>query len=121
MVKGILGKKVGMTQIFDAEGRVVPVTVVTVDPNVVSQVRTVDNDGYSAAQIGFEDIHERRLTRPEQGHLPARAFAPSVLARGRIQDGETVTSERRSRPTFRSRREGPGRRALPRVRVSPVS
>lgn len=91
-VKGLLGKKVGMTQIFDENGRVVPVTVVAVEPNVVSQVKTLDQDGYSAAQIAFEDVNVVRLTRPEQGHLAAAGVQPKrYLREVEIQDGASVT------------------------------
>ena len=91
-VQGILGKKVGMTQIFDEQGRVVPVTVLSVTPCVVTQVKTVDKDGYSAAQIGFEDVHERKLTRPEQGHLAHAGVRPKrYLREVAIQDGQSVT------------------------------
>jgi len=68
-IKGILGRKVGMTQLFDEEGKVVPVTVLAVEPNVVTQVRTVETDGYSAAQVAFGECRVDRLTRPEQGVL----------------------------------------------------
>jgi large subunit ribosomal protein L3 len=91
-VKAILGKKVGMTQIFDDQGRVVPVTVLSVSPNVVTQVKTVDRDGYSAAQIGFEDIPVRKLTRPEQGHLAHAGVQPKrYLREVAVQDGQSVT------------------------------
>ena len=91
-VRGMLGKKVGMTQIFDAEGKVVPVTVLSVDPNVISQIRTVDKDGYSAAQLAFQDVKVTRLTRPEQGHLAAAGVMPKKYLREfDIQSGTTVT------------------------------
>jgi large subunit ribosomal protein L3 len=91
-VKSILGKKVGMTQIFDEQGRVVPVTVLSVSPCVVTQVKTVENDGYAAAQIGFEDVHERRLTRPQQGHLASAGVRPKrYLREVEIQDGQSVS------------------------------
>jgi len=91
-VNAILGKKVGMTQVFDEQGRVVPVTVLEVSPNVVTQVKTVDNDGYSAAQIGYEDVHERKLNRPQQGHLASAGVRPKrYLREVEIQDGQTVT------------------------------
>ena len=91
-VKAILGKKVGMTQIFDEQGRVVPVTVISAGPCVVTQIKTVDNDGYSAAQIGFDDIKVTRLTRPEQGHLAHAGVAPKrYLREVPIQEGQTVT------------------------------
>jgi large subunit ribosomal protein L3 len=68
-VKGILGKKVGMTQIFDEKGEMIPVTVVEAGPCWVTQVRTPERDGYSAVQLGFEEIKPRRLTRGQLGHL----------------------------------------------------
>ena len=69
MVKAIIGKKVGMTQIFDENGKVVPVTVIEAGPCVVVQKKTDENDGYSAIQLGYGDIKERKLTKPELGHL----------------------------------------------------
>jgi len=69
MVNGILGKKLGMTQVFDESGRVVPVTVIEAGPCVVTQVKTVDSDGYEAVQLGFGDIKESRVTKPAKGHL----------------------------------------------------
>lgn len=90
-VKGILGRKVGMTQIFDEEGRVVPVTVIAVEPCVVAQVKTVDGDGYSAAQLAFEECNVNRLTRPEQGHLASAGVQPRrFLKEYGIQDGASV-------------------------------
>ena len=75
MKKGINGKKLGMTQIFDEVGNVIPVTVIEAGPCPVVQKKTVENDGYSAVQLGFEDILERKLTKPEKGHL-AKANVP---------------------------------------------
>ena len=69
MKKAIIGKKVGMTQIFDETGKVIPVTVVEAGPCVVTQKKTVETDGYAAVQLGFEDIKESKLTKPEAGHL----------------------------------------------------
>ena len=69
MQKAIIGKKVGMTQIFDESGKVIPVTVVEAGPCVVTQKKTVETDGYVAVQLGFEDIKEAKLTKPEAGHL----------------------------------------------------
>ncbi len=68
-MKGILGKKVGMTQLFDEQGNVVPVTVIEAGPCYVTQVKTLDTDGYDAVQLGFDEIKENRLKRPEAGHL----------------------------------------------------
>lgn len=90
-VRGILAKKVGMTQIFDEDGKVVPVTVLAVEPNVISQVRTIEKDGYSAAQLAFQDVNVKRLTRPAQGHLAAAGVQPKKFLREfDIQDGTTV-------------------------------
>ena len=69
MKKAIIGKKVGMTQIFDETGKVIPVTVVEAGPCVVTQKKTVETDGYVAVQLGFEDIKESKLSKPEAGHL----------------------------------------------------
>ena len=69
MKKAIIGKKVGMTQIFDESGKVIPVTVVEAGPCVVTQKKTVETDGYNAVQLGFEDVKEEKLTKPEAGHL----------------------------------------------------
>ena len=69
MQKAIIGKKVGMTQIFDETGKVIPVTVVEAGPCVVTQKKTVETDGYASVQLGFEDIKEHKLTKPEAGHF----------------------------------------------------
>lgn len=69
MVHGMLGRKVGMMQVFTANGEVIPVTVISAGPCVVTQVRTVERDGYEAVQLGFEEVPARKLTRPQQGHL----------------------------------------------------
>ena len=70
MQKGIIGKKIGMTQIFDQEaGKVIPVTVVEAGPCVVVQKKTVENDGYAALQIGFDDVKAQRINKPMKGHF----------------------------------------------------
>ena len=69
MQKAIIGKKVGMTQIFDESGKVIPVTVVEAGPCVVTQKKTMETDGYVAVQLGYEDIKESKLSKPEAGHL----------------------------------------------------
>ena len=69
MEKAIIGKKVGMTQIFDEAGKVIPVTVIEAGPCTVVQKKTEEKDGYNAVQLGFEDVPERKLTKPELGHL----------------------------------------------------
>ncbi len=69
MEKAIIGKKVGMTQIFDEAGKVIPVTVIEAGPCTVVQKKTVEKDGYEAVQLGYQDVAERKLTKPELGHL----------------------------------------------------
>lgn len=76
-MKGIIGKKVGMTQLFDENGVVVPVTVIEAGPCYVTQVKTVDSDGYNAVQLGFEEVAERKLTKGQKGHVQ-KAGAPFV-------------------------------------------
>ena len=76
MVKAIIGKKVGMTQIFDENGKVVPVTVIEAGPCVVTMKKTVENDGYEAVQMGFMDVKERKLSNPELGHLKKAGVSP---------------------------------------------
>ena len=75
-MKGILGKKLGMTQVFTAEGNVVPVTVIEAGPCVVLQKKDVENDGYEAIQIGYADKKETRATKPEIGHAKKANTAP---------------------------------------------
>ena len=69
MKKAIIGKKIGMTQIFDENGVVIPVTVIEAGPCVVAQVKTLENDGYEAVQLGFGDVKEKHLNKPEKGHF----------------------------------------------------
>ena len=76
MKKAIIGKKVGMTQIFDESGKVIPVTVVEAGPCVVTQKKTVETDGYTSVQLGFGDIAEKKLSKPEAGHLKKAGVAP---------------------------------------------
>ena len=76
MKKAIIGKKVGMTQIFDESGKVIPVTVVEAGPCVVTQKKTVETDGYEAVQLGYGDIAEKKLSNPEAGHLKKAGVAP---------------------------------------------
>ena len=76
MEKAIIGKKVGMSQIFDADGKVIPVTVIEAGPCVVVQKKTVEKDGYAAVQLGYEDVPERKLTKPEKGHLAKAGVSP---------------------------------------------
>ena len=69
MKKGIIGKKIGMTQIFDEIGNVIPVTIIEAGPCVVTQKKTVENDGYDAVQLGFMDVKEKHMTKAEMGHF----------------------------------------------------
>jgi len=69
MIEGLLGRKIGMTQVFSSAGEATPVTVIEVGPCVVTQIRDRDRDGYEAVQIGFGDVKPKSLTKPEQGHL----------------------------------------------------
>ena len=76
MKNAIIGKKIGMTQIFDETGKVVPVTVIEAGPCVVAQKKTVEKEGYDSVQLGFEDIAEKKLTKPEKGHFEKASVAP---------------------------------------------
>ncbi|MDR1028685.1 MAG: 50S ribosomal protein L3, partial [Clostridiales Family XIII bacterium] len=89
-MKTILGRKVGMTQIFSEEGNLIPVTVVEAEPNTVIRIKTDETDGYNAVQIGFEDLKERRANKPTKGHF-ARWDSPlkKHLAEIRTDEGET--------------------------------
>ena len=85
--KGILGRKLGMTQVWDAENRVIPVTIIEAGPCRVVQLKTPERDGYSAVQLAFGDTKPRRLTKPELGHLKAAGGPPSRhLAELRVTD-----------------------------------
>lgn len=75
-VKGVLGEKLGMTQLWDSENRVVPVTVIKAGPCFVTQVKTPDSDGYSAVQLGFGDIEPRKVNKPDAGHFAKSGVAP---------------------------------------------
>ena len=75
-MKAIIGKKVGMSQIFDENGRVIPVTVIEAGPCVVVQKKTSEKEGYEAIQLGYEDVAERKLSKPELGHLNKAGVAP---------------------------------------------
>ena len=87
MIKAIVGKKVGMTQIFDDNGKVVPVTVIEAGPCVVVQKKTDEKEGYESVQLGFLDIKERKLTKPELGHLKnASVSAKKHLKEFRLDD-----------------------------------
>ena len=92
MKKGIIGKKIGMTQIFDESGKIIPVTVVEVGPCVVVQKKTAQNDGYDAVQLGFGDVKAQKLTKPLKGHFEkADVAAKRVLKEFRFDDCSTYT------------------------------
>ena len=94
-MKGILGRKIGMTQIFTEAGEVVPVTVVEAGPVVVTQVKTIENDGYNAVQVGFVDAKEKSLNKPQKGHLAAANVLKKHLKEFRVEavDAYTVGQE----------------------------
>ena len=91
MKKGLIGKKIGMTQLFDEKGKVVPVTVVELGPCTVIQKMTVDNDGYNAVQLGFGDMKVQKVTKPMAGHFKKADVAPKkVLKEFKLEDMEAV-------------------------------
>jgi large subunit ribosomal protein L3 len=90
--QGVLGEKLGMTQVFDENNRIVPVTVVKAGPCVVTQVRTPDNDGYSAVQIAFGAVDPRKVTKPEAGHFAKAGVPPRrYLVEIRTDDASSYT------------------------------
>ena len=87
MKKGLIGKKIGMTQIFDEKGNVIPVTVVEAGPCVITQKKTIENDGYEAVQVGFGDIKAQKVTKPMKGHFDKNNVAPKkVLKEFRLEN-----------------------------------
>ena len=96
MLKSIIGSKIGMTQVFDEKGKLVPVTVIEAGPCVVTAIKTVENDGYNAVQLGFKDVAEKKLTKAQLGHLKKNNIAPKkILREFRLDDvsGYTVGQE----------------------------
>lgn len=90
MKKAILGLKVGMTQIFDNEGKAIPVTVISANPNIVVQKKTVENEGYEAIQVGFDDKAEKKVTKPIKGHFAkAKVATKRYLREFRLEDAGT--------------------------------
>jgi len=100
MFKGLIGKKVGMTQIFDESGVVLPVTLIEAGPCYVTQIRKPEHDGYAAVQLGFDEIKPKRLTGGQLGHLKRNNVPPLRFLREfrekdpGIQEGEKVTVEK---------------------------
>jgi len=92
MVSSIIGKKVGMTQVFNEDGSVVPVTVIEAGPGVITQIRTEKTDGYSAVQVGYGDIAEKRLTKPVAGQFKKTGVAPKRYLR-EFRTGDTSDVE----------------------------
>ncbi len=91
MQKGIIGKKIGMTQIFDEKGNVVPVTVIEAGPCVVVQKKTVENDGYAAVQLGFGDVSPKHVNKPMKGHFDKADVAPKkTLKEFRLDDCDAL-------------------------------
>ena len=100
MKKGIIGKKIGMTQIFDEVGNVIPVTVIQAGPCVVAQKKTVEADGYNAIQLGFSDVKEKHMTKAEKGHFEKAGVAfKKHLKEFRLDDisainvGDVITAD----------------------------
>ena len=87
-MKGILGKKIGMTQVFTENGEVVPVTVVEAGPVSITQIKTVENDGYQAIQVGFVDAKEKALNKPQKGHLAKAGVLKRKLKEFRVDSLE---------------------------------
>jgi len=100
MLKGLIGKKVGMTQIFDATGIAIPVTLIEAGPCFVTQVRLPEQDGYSAVQLGFDEVKSKRLTAGQMGHLKRNNLPPLRFLREfrekdpGVQEGEKVTVDK---------------------------
>ena len=93
MINGLIGKKLGMTQVFDGEGRTIPVTVVEAGPCTVVEVRTKDRHGYDAVQVAFEEIPERKLTKPQLGHLKKAQVKPSRVLREFRKQGDAQVGQ----------------------------
>ncbi len=93
---GLIGKKIGMTSVFSAEGKNLPCTVIEVGPCVVTQVKTIENDGYEAVQLGFQEKKEKHTSKPEQGHFKKAGVAPQrhlaeFKGQGEYKLGDVIT------------------------------
>ena len=90
MKKGIIGEKIGMTQIFDEKGNVIPVTVIGTEGNIVAQIKTVETDGYNAIQLGYGEIKDKHINKPEAGHFAkAKLTNKKHLREFRLEDIST--------------------------------
>lgn len=99
-MQGLIGKKVGMTSVFDENGRLIPCTVLQAGPCAVTQVKTVERDGYNAVQLGFDDKKEKHTNKPEAGHFRKSGSAPKKklveftgFPAGEVKEGEIITAE----------------------------
>jgi large subunit ribosomal protein L3 len=92
-MSGLIGKKIGMTSIFEASGKIIPCTVIEAGPCVVTQVKTVEKDGYSAIQLGFDDKKEKRTTKALKGHFAKAGTTPKKIVREftRFEEGNRKT------------------------------
>ncbi len=101
MFKGLIGRKVGMTQIFDDDGIALPVTLIEAGPCYVTQVKTLDGDGYSAVQLGFDEVKPKRLTGGQLGHLERNELPPlKVLREFRISEPDVAEGDRLNADVF---------------------
>ena len=92
MKKGLIGKKIGMTQVFDAQGHAIPVTVVEAGPCTITQKKTMENDGYEAIQVGFGDVKITRVNKPMKGHFDKADVASQENTKG-ISSGRHFRNE----------------------------
>ena len=100
MNKAIIGKKLGMTQVFQSDGTMVPVTVIQAGPCTVTQVKTLERDGYQAVQLGFEDVPERKLNKPELGHLKASGANVKHLHEFKLEGSTLAVGDKVNCDTF---------------------
>lgn len=92
-MKGLVGRKIGMTQMFDETGLVIPVTVIEVESNVITQVKTVEKEGYNALQVGYGQVSEKNINKPQKGHLDKAGVAPKRnLQEFRVESTEGFTA-----------------------------
>ena len=90
MKKGIIGKKIGMTQVFDEMGNVIPVTVIQAGPCTVVQKKTVENDGYASLQLGYQDVAESKVTKPMKGHFNKAGVTYKRFSKSSVSRMQTI-------------------------------